>query len=129
MRVCPVCKKEVIGRRDKVFCSTGCKSSHQYEQRLEKEVFFLEVDRQLKKNRSILRKYNQVGKTTLRKEVLLQEGFNPRFFTHYWKNSEGQVYLFCYEYGYLSLKEGDKEKWVLITWQSYMENPRHGSRA
>ncbi len=122
MRECPVCRKEVVGRRDKVFCSPGCKSIHQYEQRLEHEGFFFEVDRQLKRNRSILRRYNQVGKTTLRKEVLLAQGFNPRYFTHYWKNKQGQVYLFCYEYGFLSLQEQGKEKYVLVTWQPYMQN-------
>lgn len=59
--------------------------------------------------------------TSLRKEVLLDEGFDPHFFTNYWKNGKGQVYLFCYEYGYLSLKQGDTDKYLLRTWQPYME--------
>lgn len=121
-KLCPPCQNEVVGRRDKIFCSPACKSSFQYEQRLEQEAFFFEVDRQLKKNRSILKRHNQVGKTTLRKEVLLAEGFNPRFFTHYWKNHQGDVYLFCYEYGFLSRQEQEKDKYVLVTWQPYM-NP------
>jgi hypothetical protein len=122
MKNCPVCGNEVKGRKDKIYCSSSCRSAQQYEDRLKENVFYFRVDRQLKKNRSLLRKYNQIGKTTLRKEVLLQQGFNPKFFTHFWKNSKGQVYLFCYEYGYLSLKEGAKEKYVLVTWQPYMEN-------
>ena len=121
MKICPVCGLEVRGRKDKVFCSPTCRSAQQYEDRVKENTFYFEVDRRLKKNRTLLRKYNLIGKTTLRKEVLLQEGFNPKYFTHYWKNSKGQVYLFCYEYGYLSLKEGDKEKYVLVTWQPYME--------
>jgi len=32
--------------------------------------------------------------------VLIDQGFNPKFFTHYWKNNKGDVYLFCYEYGF-----------------------------
>lgn len=115
-----VCQKEIEGRKDKVYCSLSCKSANQYEQRQEDEAHFYKVDRQLKKNRTILKRYNKVGKTTLRKEVLLAEGFAPSFFTNYWKNKQGQVYLFCYEYGYLSLKEGDKKKYLLITWQPYM---------
>lgn len=121
MRKCPICQQEVVGRRDKIYCSTTCKSAQQYEQRLEQEDFFYKVDRQLKKNRTILKRHNQAGKTTLRKEVLLLEGFNPRFFTHYWKNHKGQVYLFCYEYGFLSLQEHGKDKYLLITWQPYMD--------
>ncbi|WP_017733350.1 hypothetical protein [Nafulsella turpanensis] len=120
MKKCPVCQKEIIGRKDKVYCSLSCKSAQQYEQRQEQEAHFYKVDRQLKKNRTILKSYNKVGKTTLRKEVLLAEGFDPAFFTNYWKNSKGQVYLFCYEYGFLSLKEGEKEKYLLVTWQPYM---------
>ena len=120
MKKCLVCQKEIEGRKDKVYCSLSCKSANQYEQRQEDEAHFYKVDRQLKKNRTILKRYNKVGKTTLRKEVLLAEGFAPSFFTNYWKNKQGQVYLFCYEYGYLSLKEGDKKKYLLITWQPYM---------
>ncbi|WP_369858944.1 hypothetical protein [Aquimarina sp. I32.4] len=58
--------------------------------------------------------------STVRKEKLLSEGFNPTYFTHYWKNKKGQVYLFCYEYGFLDLKQSQKEKYVLIKWQEYM---------
>lgn len=122
MKRCPVCHGEIIGRKDKVYCSLSCKSAQQYELRQQNEAFYYQVDRQLKKNRAILKRYNQVGKTTLRKDVLLAEGFNPRHFTHYWKNAKGQVYLFCYEYGFLSLQEQGKDKYVLITWQPYMNN-------
>lgn len=50
-------------------------------------------------------------------------GFDPDFFTHYWKKKE-DVYLFVYEYGFLKRKEKDKEKYILITWQEYMDNGR-----
>ncbi|MDH5399051.1 MAG: hypothetical protein OEX02_12950 [Cyclobacteriaceae bacterium] len=84
-----------------------------------KEQFYFEVDKQLKTNRKILKKYNQSGFTTLRKEKLHEEGFNPRFFTHYWKNSKGQVYLFCYDYGFLDLHD-QKDKYLIVEWQEYM---------
>ena len=121
MKKCPVCQQEIMGRKDKIYCSLSCKSAHQYELRQEQEAYFYKVDRQLKKNRTILKRYNKIGKTTLKKEVLMAEGFNPSYFTNYWKNNKGQVYLFCYEYGFLSLKEGDKEKYLLVTYQPYMD--------
>lgn len=120
MKKCPVCKSEVKGRKDKVFCSESCKSSFQYENRLENEKFFLEVDRQLKQNRKILKKYNLSGYTTLRKEILFNEGFNPNYFTHYWKNKSGQVYLFCYDYGFADVSKDGKDKYILVEWQDYM---------
>ena len=64
---------------------------------------------------------NQSGKSTIRKEGPINADFNPKYFTHYWKNSKGEVYLFCYDYGYLSLQENDRSKYVLVKWQPYME--------
>lgn len=121
MKKCPICNTEVKGRTDKIFCSLPCKSAFQYEKRVNEEVFYFRVDKQLKINRKILKKYNQGGYTTLRKEKLLQEGFNPRFFTHYWKNAEKQVYLFCYEYGFMELEQKNIKKYLLVKWQPYME--------
>ena len=89
LRSCPICQVTIKGRPDKKYCSITCKSAAQYEERKEKEQFYFKVDQQLKTNRRILKKYNRTGKTTLRREVLYEEGFNPSFFTHYWKNKKG----------------------------------------
>lgn len=120
MKVCPVCGTAVKGRSDKIYCSVECRTVKQYERRLDNEQFYLEVDKQLKINRKILKRFNQSGYTTLRSEVLLKEGFNPRFFTHYWKNDKSQTYLFCYDYGFLKLQKDGKDKYLLVTWQPYM---------
>lgn len=81
----------------------------------------MKVDRQLRTNRKILRKYNRSGYTTVRKAELSNEGFDSGFFTHYWKNQKGEVYLFVYEYGFLGKKLNGIEKYILVTWQPYME--------
>ncbi len=117
---CPICSSVVKGRTDKIFCSTKCKSIDQYEKRQETEVFYLRVERQLRTNRKILKRHNKSGFTTLRKSKLIAEGFDPKFFTHYWKNHKGEVYLFVYEYGFLKKSEKGKEKYILVTWQDYM---------
>lgn len=117
---CPVCGSPVRGRTDKVFCSTKCKSINQYENRQEDEKFYLRVDRQLKINRKLLKKYNRSGFTTIRKSELTAEGFDPKFFTHYWKNKKGDVYLFCYDYGFLYLERDPKPKYLIVQWQDYM---------
>ena len=57
----------------------------------------------------------------MRKEKLIEEGFNPKYFTHYWKAQNGNVYLFCYEYGFMLTKEVSGEKYVLVEWQDYMK--------
>lgn len=79
----------------------------------------------MKLNRKILKEYNKGGKVTVRAEMLLKLGFDPNFFTHYWKNQKEDVYLFVYEYGFLKKKENGKEKYVLVIWQDYMmKNPK-----
>ncbi|MHA7060119.1 hypothetical protein ACWGOQ_0023025 [Aquimarina sp. M1] len=122
-RNCTYCNEIFEGRKDKKFCSSYCRSAFYYKTNKEKEnTLFKTIDQQLKTNRKILKNYNRAGLATIRKEKLLQEGFNPKYFTHYWKNNKGQVYLFCYEYGFLELKDSGKRKYVLIQWQEYMNS-------
>ena len=123
MRKCPHCKEEVKGRSDKKFCSIYCKSSYHYHDTINNESnLFRIIDKQLRLNRRLLKNYNKSGKAVVRKETLLKEGFNPKYFTHYWKNQKGDVYLFCYEFGFLEKQEKGKSKYVLVQWQEYMND-------
>ncbi len=117
------CNKIVKGRVDRIFCSDYCKSDFHASERKKsgKTYFKLKIDAVLKKNRSILAKYNIRSKTTVRKEVLIEEGFNPRLFTHYWKNSKGDTYLFCYDQGFKEIKDNSRNKFLLVIWQKGME--------
>ncbi len=117
---CIVCKEKLVGREGKKFCSSKCKSAHQYEQRKQNEAFYFQVDKQLKINRKVLKKYNQSGFSTVRRSVLKGEGFNENYFTHYWKNKKGDVYLFCYDYGFLKVKKDGKNKFLIVEHQDYM---------
>ncbi|MFH4966181.1 hypothetical protein V8G69_14365 [Gaetbulibacter sp. M235] len=69
----------------------------------------------------MLKNFNKAGKAIVRLDELVAEGFNPNYFTHYWKTAKEDVYLFVYEYGFLKRKENNIEKYVLIKWQDYME--------
>jgi hypothetical protein len=120
-KTCLNCQKIIIGRIGKKYCDAYCKSNYHYENHKKKEQsLFKSIDLQLKKNRRILREYNKSGKATVREEVIQAEGFNPHFFTHFWRNSKGQAYLFCYEYGYMKITENNKTKYSLVKWQAYM---------
>lgn len=104
-----------------MYCDDHCKSAHQYQKRIKGEAgFYSKVDRQLKKNRSILKSYNKAGKAVVRTSILQGEGFDPNFFTHYWKNTKGEVYLFVYEFGFMHKRERNLDKYVLVVWQDYM---------
>lgn len=121
MGLCLDCKTELIGRQGKKFCNQYCKSAYHYKNNKETEnTFYEDILKQLRLNRKLLKNFNKAGKAIIRKEELLKEGFDPSKFTHYWKNKKGDVYLFCFEFGFLEKKEGHKQKYVLIKWQDYM---------
>lgn len=120
-RTCLNCNEAIEGRTDRKFCSAYCKSNFHYERNKEKEsTLFKNIDSQLKLNRRLLRNFNKAGKSTVRKEKILAAGFNPKYFTHYWKNNKGDVYLFCYDYGFFKKTENGRTKYVLVEWQPYM---------
>jgi hypothetical protein len=129
-RHCISCNDILEGRVDKIYCNEYCKSAHHYQKKKEGKVsLFKKIDRQLKLNRRLLDHYNKSGKSTVRQEELIKAGFDPKYFTHYWKNKEKQVYLFCYEYGFLKLSETGKTKYLLVKWQGYMEEESTGPHA
>lgn len=118
---CKACGKILIGRSDKIYCDSYCKSSFHYQKTKEESPqLYKRIDSQLKLNRKILKNFNKSGKVTVRSNVLKDLGFNANFFTHYWKNNKGDVYLFVFEYGFLKRSENNKEKYILIQWQNYM---------
>ena len=115
------CSKELEGRKGKKFCNDYCKSNYHYERNKKKESsFFKKIDAQLKLNPRLLKEFNRAGKSVVRVDKIKEAGFNPNYFTHYWKNQKGDVYLFCYEYGFLKKTENGSLKYVLVEWQSYM---------
>jgi len=120
MNRCLYCKKGISGRPDKKYCDHHCKSAFQYQTRKEEDAFFFKVDRILKTNRKILKKYNSKGKTILRQSTLIDKGFQPNYFTHYWRNSKGDPYIFCYDFGFRAIQQKGIDKFLLIQWQEYM---------
>lgn len=125
MKNCLNCNEVLVGRKDKKFCDQYCKSAYHYQQKqINEDSFYKKVDGHLKLNRRLLKAFNRSGKSTVRKDVLLEKGFCPDFFTHYWKNKQGDVYLFVYEFGFLRVKQNGREKFVLVKWQEYMGKNR-----
>lgn len=115
---CSECGSQIIGRADKKFCSDQCRAIYNNRLKSDKEKDVLRINSILRKNRSILKKYSPVGKTTVRKEILVAEMFNFNFFTHIYRAKNGNTYFFCYEYGYMPV---DGNKILIVNWQGYME--------
>jgi len=120
--VCLECGSQIIGRLDKKFCNDQCRYLYNNKKKRQHEVAILNVNRILRKNRTILKSLNPVGKTTVRRSLLENQGFDFNFFTHTFRTQSGTLYYFNYEYGY-GLEQG--EKITLITYQNYMDPKVH----
>ena len=114
---CLYCNEEFIGRSDKKFCSEQCRNTYNNKIKREHEALIIEINKTLRKNRKILKQFNPEGKTTIRKEYLIQSGFDFRYHTHTFITKNNNNYKFCYEYGYLEI---DHEKVLIVNWQPFM---------
>ena len=109
---CIECNKSLKGRADKKFCDDLCRNSYNNKLNSDTNSYVRNINNTLRKNRRILEETlsanEEMAKVT--KSKLLEKGFRFKFFTHTYRNKKGNVYYFCYEYGYLLL-EAD---WVLV---------------
>lgn len=104
-KTCLSCGRAIKGRSDKKFCDDYCRNNYNNQLKADSNNYVRNINNVLKKNRRILEESFPAGedmaKTT--KEKLLMSGFQFRFFTHTYTNKKGNIYYFCYEYGYLPL--------------------------
>lgn len=113
-RNCPECGDKIIGRSDKKFCSDQCRNTFNNKLNSDVSNTVRNINNILRKNRRILQSLTkQSGKTMVSKDILLSKGFNFTYHTHTYITKKGVNYHFCYEHGYLFLK--DKNLYLLVT--------------
>lgn len=116
-RKCLDCGNPIQGRKDKRFCDDQCRSSYYNKQNSDSTNFVRRINGILRKNRKILQELNPKGKAVVSQNDMLTAGFNFSYFTNVYKTKTGNIYYFCYEYGYLKLEDDRfslviKEDWV-----------------
>jgi len=118
-KTCVQCGTAIVGRADKRFCTNQCRAAYSNKRREADagERFMREINNKLRHNRFVLQRASPEGKTTLRRDVLLQAGFDFKYFTHLYRTKQGNTYYFCYDYGYLLL---DDDKVLIVNHQPYM---------
>lgn len=112
-RPCPVCGDQIFGRIDKKFCSDQCRNTFNNERYSEQNTHVQKINRLLKKNYSILKRFNPSGKTKITRSRLLQEGFDFNYFTSLYQTKQGKVYHLVYNQSYLVLSE---DLVLLVRW-------------
>ena len=111
-KTCLLCEKPLKGRSDKKFCDDYCRAAYNNDLKSAANNNIRNVNNALGKNRRILESLLPEGEQMVKanRDKLLHLGFQFKYMTHTYTNQKGNVYHFCYEYGYLPLENN----WFLI---------------
>lgn len=105
---CKICKIEIKGRSDKMFCSTKCRST--YHNKLKAATLSVtdRVDKILHRNRSILLELvgKNVKKKTITKADLDRKRFSYSYCTGVYTNAQGKMYYNVYDFAYMLFSDG-----------------------
>jgi len=104
MEYCLDCGLRLKGREDKKFCSVHCRTHYHNVCNKNSNSVLREINSILKRNTNILKKLSESRVTKLTRNRLSASGFNFDFFTHQEYGLNGEVYNYCYEYGYFLVK-------------------------
>ena len=98
---CPECGEPIKGRIDKKFCSDLCRNAWNNKQNSDTTNYMRTVNNILRKNRRILLEFVEGKKAaSVPKQKLHDKGYNFKHITHTYKTKTGDIYFYCYEYGY-----------------------------
>ena len=103
-RKCPICKKEIVGRTDKKFCSSICKNN--YHSRLKKATISSaeKIDKILHRNRSILLELLiNKNKISTSKLSLEKKGFKFNYCTGTYYNTQKKQCYYVYDFMWFEL--------------------------
>ena len=106
-RPCMACGKTLKGRIDKKFCDDYCRNGYNNLKK-QKDIYpplVRSINSALSRNRKILASLlRETGGTArVRRDELLECGFQFRYFTHVYATRTGKTYYYCYDHGYLPL--------------------------
>ncbi len=103
-RACPECGEPIKGRADKKFCSDLCRNAFNNKLNADTTNHVRNINNILRRNRRIIEEMTPEGKASVHKNKLVDKGFDFGYFTSTYKNKNGDTYYFCYEFGYLPIK-------------------------
>ncbi len=123
---CQTCDKPLTGRIDKRFCDSQCRANFHNKNKRKNEKIIAAVNRQIRKNRTILQRLCPDGKATVRKERLVDLGFSFQYFSSIYQ--EGSLtYYFSHEYGFAPIIQQSRtekqpvQKVLIIQYQEHMK--------
>lgn len=115
---CLECGEPIRGRTDKKFCTDACRNLFHYRTNNAPINYVRNVVNTLKRNRRILSELNPGGKAKVHRDKLVERGYNFMYHTNIYRTKVGNVYVFCFEHGFLELSEN---WYALVRRDEYLE--------
>lgn len=102
-RYCMNCRKIIVGRSDKKFCSDECRTMFNNRKYRERYYGMTRIDRILKKNHSIIDSLYKKGKRKIAFSALFGMGFNFEYVTSMRESPDmySSYVAGCYNYFYI----------------------------
>lgn len=110
-RFCPECGKEIVGRRDKMFCSDSCRNTYNNTLNKDSTNLMRNINNALRRNYKILGELNPKDTVKVQKKVLVKKKFDFSVYTSVLDCKTANVYFFVYDLGYLQL---DNDVFLLL---------------
>lgn len=109
---CLECGAEIMGRRDKKYCSDGCRNAYHNKFDTGSKNLIRNINNRLRRNYKILDSFTlKDGKTRTTKTRLLDKNFDFDFITNLNTTKKGTTYYFVYDLGYLPL---DNDYYMIV---------------
>jgi predicted nucleic acid-binding Zn ribbon protein len=108
-RACQDCGEPLRGRRDQRFCGDHCRTNFNNAKKLAARIkrpeFLKTIPKILVRNYDILKQLNTSSPTKVKRSKLESLGFNFRYITSCHTTNKHDTYRFCFDQGYLELKD------------------------
>jgi hypothetical protein len=100
---CIQCGPKIVGRSDKKYCSLACKNQYQHQYHKQARSVTQQIDTILHRNRQILAILmgEKRNKMTLARLELDAMGFNFKYITGIYTNSQGKLYHYVYDFAWM----------------------------
>lgn len=102
-RCCKICKTKIQGRKDKMYCSTKCKSEYNHRLQAATKIVTGDIDAILHRNRSCLLEI--MGKNNVKMKIdrseLDKKNFKYSYITHYHINKFGKMVHYVYDFSWI----------------------------
>ena len=106
---CKICKNEMSGRSDKLFCSIKCKNYYHIHLRHASKKAAIRINEYLKRNHGILLEQLSKNKTQVKvyRNVLADKKFRFKYHTHTAVNSNGKTFHYIYDLAWMEFSDDE----------------------